>query len=93
MKTTKEVEEVYNTEMIFSRALYLNSTDKIKIKDLFSYELAPIPTALFKDTSKEIYPTSKADLKNALKVEVSVKNTIAEATLIDGCAMMHSILH
>ena len=72
MKTPKEVKnktavEVYNTEIIFSRFLYLNSANKININDLFSYELAPIPTALFKDTGEGRYPTAKADLKNAFK--------------------------
>ena len=71
--------EVYNTEIIFSRVFYLNYTDKIKINDLFSYELAPIPTSLFKVTGEGRYPTSKADLKNALKVKMSVRD------IIDGC--------
>ena len=42
----------------------------------FQCELAPIPTALFQDTDEKRYPTSKTDLKNALKVEVSVRNII-----------------
>ena len=97
MKTPKEakkrkVVEVYNTKIIFSRVLYLNSTDKIKINDLFSYEVAPIPISLFKDAGEGRYSTSKVDLKNALKVAVSVRNIIPKATLIDGCARMHSTL-
>ena len=98
MKTPKEakkrkVVEVYNTKIIFSRVLYLNSTDKIKINDLFSYEVAPIPTSLFKDAGDGRYSTSKVDLKNALKVAVSERNIIPKATLIDVCARMHSKLH
>ena len=89
----KKVMEIYNTKVIFSRVPYLNSTHKIKINDLFSYELLPIPTVLFKYTSEGRYPTSKADMKNVLKVEVLVRNIIPEATMIDGCAMMHSNLH
>ena len=89
----KKFVEVYNTEIIFPRLPYLNSTDKIKINDLFSYELAPIPTYLFKDNGEERYSTSKVDLKNALKVEVSMRNIIPKATLIDVCEIMHSILH
>lgn len=57
----------------------------------FQCELAPIPTALFQDTDEKRYPTSKTDLKNALKVEVSVRNIIPKATLIDGCTMIHNI--
>ena len=82
----------YNTEITFSRVLYINSTYKIKINDLFSYEIVPIPTVLFEHNSEGRYPTSKADLKNVLKVEVLMRN-IPEATMIDGCAMMNSILH
>ena len=98
MKTPKEakkrkVVELYNTKIIFSRVLYLNSTDKIKINDLFSYEVAPIPTSLFKDAGDGRYSTSKVDLKNALKVAVSERNIIPKATLTDGCARMHSTLH
>ena len=89
----KKVVEVYNTEIIFSRLPYLNSTDKIKINDLFSYELAPIPTYLFKDNGEGRYSTSKVHLKNALKVEVPMRNIIPKATLIDVCEIMHSILH
>ena len=64
-----------------------------EINYLFSHEQAPIPTALFKYTAEGRYPTSKVDLQNALKVDVSVINIIPEATLIEGCAVMHSILH
>ena len=32
-------------------------------------------------------------MKNALKVEASLRNIIPEATLIDGYAMMYRILH
>ena len=59
----KKVTEVYNTEIIFSRVIYLLSAGQIEIKDLFSYELSPVPTALFKDTGEGRYPTSKATLK------------------------------
>ena len=98
MKAPKEVKgkvlEVYNTSIIFSIVLHLNCMDKTKINDIFPYELAPIPSVIFKDTGEARYhPTSKANLHNALKVEVSVINIIPEATLIDGCAMIYGILH
>ena len=65
------------------------SAGQIKIKDLFNYELSPIPTALFKDTGEGRYPTSNATLKNELKEEVSVRNVHPDAVIIDGCAMLH----
>ena len=57
---------MYNTAIFFSRVLHLNSTYKIKINDLFPYELVPIPIVLFKGNCEERYPKSKADLKNAI---------------------------
>ena len=85
--------EVYNTEIIFSRVMYLLSAGHIQIDDLFKYELAPVLTALFKDTGEGRYPTSKADLKNALRVEVSTRNISPDAIVIDGCTMLHSAVH
>ena len=90
---TKKAAEVYNTVIIFSRAIYLLSADQIQIKYLFTYELALVPTSLFKDTGEGRYPTSKAVLKNALKIEVSVRNIFPDAILIDGHAMLHSAIH
>ena len=88
----RKVAEVFNTELILSRVI-CHSADKVKINDLFSYELAPAPTALFKDTGERTYHRFQADLKNALKVELSVRNIIPAATLKDGCAMIHRILY
>ena len=64
---TKKAAEVYNTEIILSRVMYLLSADQIQIKDLFTYELSPVPTALFKDIGEGRSKASKAVLKNALK--------------------------
>ena len=89
----KKLAEVYNTEIIFSRVMYLLSAGQIDVKDLFNYELAPVPTALFKDTGEGRYPTSKSVLKNSLKAEVSLRNVSPDAVLIDGCAMLHGALH
>ena len=85
--------EVYNTEIIFSRVMYLLSAGHIQMEDLFKYELAPVPKALFKDTGEDRYPTSKAVLKYALKVEVSTRTIAPDAVIIDGCAMLHSAIH
>ena len=37
--------EVYNTEIIFSRIMYLLPAGHIQMEDLFKYELPPVPTA------------------------------------------------
>ena len=85
--------EVYNTEIIFSRVMYLLSAGQIDIGDLFSYELSPVPTSLFHDTGEGRYPTSKSVLKNEMKVEVSTRNIYPNAIVIDGCAMLHAAVH
>ena len=64
MKTPHEakkkiVVEIYTTEIIFSRVLYLNSTHKIKINDFFSYEIVPLPTVLVKTIVKKDIPYQK----------------------------------
>ena len=58
--TRNKTIEVYNTEIIFSRVIYLLPAGHIQMEDLFKYESAPVPTALFKDTGEGRYPTSKA---------------------------------
>ena len=73
--------------------MYLLSAGHIQMGDLFKYELAPVPAALFKDTGEGGYPTSKAALKNALKVEVSTRTIVPDAIITDGCAMVHSAIH
>ena len=46
---------VYDTELIFSRVIGLQaSSRKVDFKDVLSYELAPIPTALFDGAGKVI---------------------------------------
>ena len=89
----KNTAEVYNTDIIFSRVMYLLSADRIQLEDLFKYELAPVPTALFNNTGEGRYPKSKSVLKNALKVEVFTRKIVPDATFIDGCAMLHSSIH
>ena len=92
-KDKKKVVEVYNTEIIFSRVMYLLSAGQIDIGDLFSYELSPVPTSLFHDTGEGRYPTSKSVLKNELKVEESTRNINPDAVVIDGFAMLHAAVH
>ena len=72
--------------------MYLLSAGHIQMEDLFKYELAPVPTTLFIDTGEGRYPTSKAVLKNALKVEVSTRTIVTDAIIVDGCPMLHSAI-
>ena len=88
--TKNKTVEVYNTEVIFSRVMYFVF---VQMEDLFKYELAPVPTTIFKETGEGRYPTSKAVLNNALKVEVSTRTIVPDVIIIDDCAMLHSAIH
>ena len=65
--------------------------DQLHFKNLFDYELAPVPTSLFKDTGEPHFTSSKAALKNKIKVEVFSRGIVNDAILIDG--MLHSSIH
>ena len=44
---------LYDTQLIFSRVIGLQASSReVDFKDVLSYELAPIPTALFDDSGK-----------------------------------------
>ena len=51
-----------NTELIMSRVLYLISNDQLDFKDIFNYELAPVPTSMFEDSGEARYAKNKSDL-------------------------------
>lgn len=83
-------EVVYDTELIFSRVVGLQATTRdVDFKDVLSYELAPIPTALFDDSGEMRICKSKADLKHKTSVAISVRNTNnINCTILDGCAIL-----
>ena len=94
-KGNKKSNEVkpYNTELIMSRVLYLMSYGQMDLKSLFNYELAPVVTSLFEDSGEPRYATSKSDLKNSLKVEVSSRGKELDAVLVDCGGMLHSAIY
>ena len=63
-----------DTGLIFARAMTLTQSRDIDVKNLFEYELTPIPTAMFEE--KDWLPLlkivkSKSTMKKKLQVEVS----------------------
>ena len=64
--------------------------DQISLEDLFNYELVPVPTSLFTDTSEARYPKGKSTLQKKLKVEVSTR-THADVIILDGFAVLYHI--
>ena len=94
-KKTKQISVVapFNTELIFSRVLYLMGNNQLDFTTLFNYELCPVPTSTFHDPGEARYPKSKVVLKSRLKVEVSVRGVEVDAAVVDGGGMLHSSIH
>ena len=69
----------------------LSSDRDIDVKDVFSCELAPVPTAMFSEKGMRI-GKSKHLLKRLLQVEVSLRNDgDADITVIDGSALFWTV--
>ena len=83
--------KVYDMNIIYSRVIGLQASGRdFDIKDVLSYELAPVPTSMFETTGEMRAATSKSSLKRQLQVEVSAR-TIASDTsvvVIDGSALL-----
>lgn len=92
-KDSKKGQMIFNTEVIFSRVLYLLGVNRLDFSTLFNFELAPVPTSLFKDTGEGRYSQTKSVLKNKLKVEVSARNVNPDTIVIDGGGMLHSQIY
>ena len=94
-KKRKQRSEVapFNTELLFSRVMYLLGNQQLDFTTLFNYELSPVPTSMFHDSGDARYPKSKVVLKNKLKVEVSTRGVEVGAVVVDGGGMLHSLIH
>ena len=86
--------KVFDTEFIYSRVIGIHASSRdIGIKQLLSYELSPVPTAMFSESGDMRVAKSKSVLKKALQKEVSarcVKKQISTA-VIDGSAILYVI--
>ena len=83
---------VYNTEVIYSRVVCLLNAKQTGLKDLFKYELCPVPLSLFNKNRDSRLAKQKADLKNTLKEEVSLRTCLSENAMVsDGCAILWSV--
>lgn len=83
--------KIINTEAIYARAMSLHNTSRdLAHTNLMSYELSPVPTALFDDHGDMRVTSSKATLKNALKIEVAQRTQprAIDAIVLDGCAIL-----
>ena len=81
-----------DTEVIFNRTLGIIGSGEFDLNDLFSHELAPIPTALFLDDGSMRPASSKSKLKNYLQVEESsCTGGKPDLIVLDGCAILWTI--
>ena len=59
----------------------------VDVKDVFSHELAPVPTSMFTQDGMRIFK-AKSQLKNMLQIEVSRRNVGSlNVVIIDGSAL------
>ena len=82
----------FNTELIFSRVLYLLGNNQLDFTTLFNYELSPVPTSMVHDSGKTRYPESKAVLKSKLKVEVSVRGVEVDVVVASNITFLPSFI-
>ncbi|KAL8571528.1 hypothetical protein ACOMHN_056823 [Nucella lapillus] len=88
-KDTKAID----TGFIYARVLGItaSSREPVSIETLFSHELAPLPTALFDETG-DMRTTSKAVLKNKIKIVCGVRNKPSPSVVVlDGCAILWTV--
>ena len=84
--------KVYDLNAIYSRVIALLSSDRdVDVNDVFSYELVPVPTAMFMKDGMRICK-AKSKLKRSLQIEVSRRNAgDADATVIDVSALLWTV--
>ena len=92
-KKKRGCKDEFNSEILFSRVIYLLGTNQINWDDVFNYELAPVPTSLFHDSGDPRYNKTKNVLMNKLKVEESSRSIHPDTVVIDGGGMLHSKIH
>ena len=87
----KSDKEGYNTGVIFSRVLLILGTNQIDFENIFDFELAAVPSSLFKESGEPRYPQSKSVLMTKLKAEESARGVKPDSVVIDGGEMLHII--
>ena len=69
---------MYKTEVIYSPVMCLLSVKYVELKDIFKYELSPIPLSLRDENRDSCLAKRKADLKNTFKEKVSLRACLSE---------------
>ena len=69
---------MYKTKVIYSPVMCLLSVKYVELKDIFKYELSPIPLSLRDENHDSCLAKRKADLKNTFKEKVSLRACLSE---------------
>ena len=84
-------QKVYDTTVIYSRVIGLQASSReIDLKNVLSYELAPVPPSMFLDLDAMRICKAKSDLKNKLAINLSARNSASDvaAIVLDGSAVL-----
>ena len=84
---TANQKPVFDTALIYSRILCLQTVRNVDLPDVFKYELAPVPTSLFEDNGDMRITKSKSTLKRQLQITSKKIVHTPDVMIIDGCAM------
>ena len=88
-KTKPGSTAAYDSDLMYSRMIGLCESCGINTRDMFAYELAPVPTSMFDDDVEMRIAKNKSDLKRKLQVESSTRTMgQPDVIVIDGCAML-----
>ena len=88
-KSVKLVSDfIFDTKLIYSRTIGLIPSRKLDPKDLFRYELSPVPTSMFDDNSDMRITKSKSVLKQTLQVSHSTRTSQPQVVIIDGSVIL-----
>ena len=86
--------KVFDTETIYARAMELQSGQRSLNADIImAHELSPYPTSMCDAYGHMREAKTKANLKNAIKVEVSSRyaENDVDASFLDGCAVLRVV--
>ena len=83
--------KVFDTETIYARAMGLQSSHRsLDADNIMAHELSLYPSSMFDADGQLREAKNKANLKNAIKVEISSRNAEkdVEVSFLDGCAIL-----
>ena len=87
-------ERSFDTELVYRRVMEIQASGReIVLDDILPYELAQVPTSMFKATGEPRIAKNKAQLKQSLKKKCSARQLSGRtgSVVIDGSAILYTI--